>query len=322
MQPFSQKQLVKHSIYVKPGILLLRHIRRVEKIQDLTPGETYNFTLTPEDPAFIETSEGVDVALAPVNETAFIVAWVDNTDSNITARLMNANGSVITTYLLDTTADAASRVTVSMVNSTTFIIGWVDGPSDDYTYEMLNIDGTSLLGPTDIDTNFAANTQYDWVSQANGNVLISDVDSIVSYTCLVALGRNTTGGIAANDFTELDTILGSTTFNDSVQVFWATDASTPKQTISITAFNNLITDIPFINSTNSSNFITGILWDSSDDTNGEFDPIEQEDIVFIIPINDNQQGGYGIYDFEGKYPGLLREYEGATDEVSHYVELI
>jgi len=90
----------------------------------------------------------------------------------------------------------------------------------------------------------------------------------------------------------------------------------------IEIFENSVTNIPIANSTNSTNFITGVLWDSDDDTgtNG-FDKTDKEDIVFVTRSNTDVKGQYGTYDFEIRVPALLRSYKGTTNTVGFYVEL-
>ncbi len=76
--------------------------------------------------------------------------------------------------------------------------------------------------------------------------------------------------------------------------------------------------MPVINSTNTTNFKTGILWDKSD---GNTEYNGTQDIIFITEINEQQQGSQGIYDFEIKVPALLRNYNAAGTSVAFYVEL-
>ena len=77
------------------------------------------------------------------------------------------------------------------------------------------------------------------------------------------------------------------------------------------------------NSINNSNFVTGILWDSSDDDGDyEFNESGKEDLVFVTQINTSSQGAYGIYDYELRVPARLREYS-TTDSsaAAFYLEL-
>ena len=65
-------------------------------------------------------------------------------------------------------------------------------------------------------------------------------------------------------------------------------------------------------------FQTGILWDTGD---GWHEYNGTQDIVFITEINQQQQGGYGVYDFEIKIPATLRDYRAGTQTVSYYSEV-
>jgi hypothetical protein len=85
-------------------------------------------------------------------------------------------------------------------------------------------------------------------------------------------------------------------------------------------FRNILTNVSIVNSTNNSNFITGALWDTADDSDGEFNG--SEDVVFITNISRSTQGAYGIYDYEIRIPALLRNYKTPeTTTVVLYLEL-
>ncbi|RMD65843.1 hypothetical protein D6817_05360, partial [Candidatus Pacearchaeota archaeon] len=162
------------------------------------------------------------------------------------------------------------------------------------------------------------------VSSPEGNIFVADSETTsgINFGALQALGKGTNGGKAPNDFSELDSLLNMSNFADSIANLYTSDGSTPRQTRNFIVFNRLITDVPIINSTNTTYFVTGILWDTSDDSNGQFDTSEQEDVVFITEINHSQAGAYGTYDYEIKYPVLLRSYYGPDKEqVNLYVEL-
>ncbi|RLE47581.1 hypothetical protein DRJ25_02070, partial [Candidatus Woesearchaeota archaeon] len=95
--------------------------------------------------------------------------------------------------------------------------------------------------------------------------------------------------------------------------------SLPKQSTNFTVFGRLIQNVPFINSTNSSNFITGILWDSTNDSDGQFSG--NETLVFVSKINRNKPGLFGVYDYEIKVPVLLRVYGYNTSQLKYFLEL-
>jgi hypothetical protein len=102
----------------------------------------------------------------------------------------------------------------------------------------------------------------------------------------------------------------------------------PRQETNLSVFSKTIHDMSIVNSTNSSFFYTGILWDSSDDgrnggKTGEYDTTDKEDIVFVTEATRGATGKYGVYDYEIKFPASLRSYI-STDfsSVSLYAELI
>ena len=82
-----------------------------------------------------------------------------------------------------------------------------------------------------------------------------------------------------------------------------------------------ISNVSVVNSTNSSNFQTGILWDASDSVNGNYSGTE--DVIFISDVQKQLQGEFGIYDYEIKIPSRLREYNSPNNlnTITLYYEL-
>jgi len=171
----------------------------------------------------------------------------------------------------------------------------------------------------------AATSRVDlWAnaSVSGGNIFITDSESEINWEQLQAIGKNLTNGSTTNDFVELDSILGMGTFEDSIADTFTSDGSTPLSTRNITVNRREISNIPIINSTNTTSFITGILWDASDDSDGEFGLNDDEDIVFITNINKSTAGYYGTYDYEIRIPVKLREQNSFdTSQVYLYYEL-
>ena len=163
--------------------------------------------------------------------------------------------------------------------------------------------------------------EYSWLAIDNGTIYITDIDDSFNFPFLQALGRNITGGPSTNDFAEADALLNMTGFNDSVQILFAVNASVPKQTTTFTIINREVQNVPYINSTNTSNFITGILWDTRNDTDGQYGTVDNETLVFVANINRNATGKYGTYDYEIYIPRNLAKYSGLTDRVRFYTEL-
>jgi len=163
--------------------------------------------------------------------------------------------------------------------------------------------------------------EYAWNATDNGTIYITDIDDAFHFSALQALGRNTTGGKSTNDFADADANLNMTGFNDSIQALFAVNASAPKQTTTFTIINRQVQNVPYINSTNTSNFITGILWDTTNDINGEYGIGENESLVFVANINRDAIGKYGTYDYEIYIPRNLAKQAPATDKIQFYAEL-
>ena len=165
-----------------------------------------------------------------------------------------------------------------------------------------------------------------WFNESTlaGNIFITDSESSVNWLSLQAIGKTKSGGDSSHDFLDIDELLDMTYFEDSVSNIFSNNQN-PKNTESIIIHQKEIQEVPIINSTDNSNFITGILWDTSDDTggpNGEFDSVDKEDLVFVSPINKQTLGKYGTYDYEIRIPSKLREYNQLdSKEIYLYYDL-
>ena len=157
-------------------------------------------------------------------------------------------------------------------------------------------------------------------TRLSGNIFFIDSDSAITWTNLTPLGINITGKNATMDFEEIDSTLNITGFTDSINNSFTYNGY-GKNFDSFFVYSANITNVPIINSTNTSNFITGILWDSSDINNGEYNGTQ--DVVFITKINSNAEGKYGIYDYESRVPANLMRYVVPNNQnsVTLYTEL-
>ena len=140
---------------------------------------------------------------------------------------------------------------------------------------------------------------------------------------LEALGRDFSSLLTTDDFSELDFFLDMLDFNDSLSNIYTSDGNRPRKTKTFKVYNEEIAFVPVINSTNNTNFVTGILWDMSDDIGDEeFSREDKEDIVFVTEMNYQTNGMYGEYDYEIKYPARLRQYYNAeSSSVYIYFEI-
>ncbi|MCK4670720.1 MAG: hypothetical protein KAT43_05965, partial [Nanoarchaeota archaeon] len=170
----------------------------------------------------------------------------------------------------------------------------------------------------------SGDTMYSWtVASPKGVIYVADSDSGINFLTLQALGKNTTGANATTDFSDADANLNMTDFNDSISLLWTgSNGSVANFTKTFNLTTILIDDVPIINTTNESSFVTGIVWDYSDDTSdGEYDTSDREDLLFITNISNNAPSQYGAIDYEIRIPALLRAYDSGTSSVTFYVEL-
>ncbi|RMD45311.1 hypothetical protein D6829_02600 [Candidatus Pacearchaeota archaeon] len=203
-----------------------------------------------------------------------------------------------------------------------------DNESDNKASRQINVNAWQefygRLSSNKILSNNESSKFDIWLNETitTGNIFASDIESDISWGFLQAIGKNVSGGEANSDFSEIDQILGMADFNDSVSNTFTSDGNTPLDTENFTVNGQKIAGVPIINSTNNSNFITGILWDSSDDSDGEFGTTDNEDLVFVTKINPNSPGKYGAYDYEIRIPAKLRsQNQSDSSNVYFYYEL-
>jgi hypothetical protein len=201
-----------------------------------------------------------------------------------------------------------------------------ENESNNYANNTFSINSwQEIYGNASIDKIVGNNisNMKKWFNESyiTGNIFAADSECSINWLSLQAIGRLKNGGISTDDFLEIDDLLNTKEFNDSISNVFS-DNQIPKQTSNLIIHQKEIQEVPIINSTNNSNFVTGILWDSSDDTNGEFDLADKEDLVFVAPINKQKEGAYGIYDYELKIPAKLREYNSLdSEEIYLYYDL-
>lgn len=147
----------------------------------------------------------------------------------------------------------------------------------------------------------------------------ADMDSIIDVDSLQTLGRRKDNTSSSDDFTELDGLLSMQNPYEAISLLWSTDGTSPRQNMDFEISGRTIQNVPVINSTSSAAFITGILWDTSDSSDPEFDTREVEDVIFIANYNESQAGTYGIYSYELLIPELLNSYRVGNGRIRFYV---
>jgi len=167
-------------------------------------------------------------------------------------------------------------------------------------------------------------TLVNWaVTNTNrSNVFVADSDASINFDSLKPLGRYPgNGSFVANDFAELDVLLNMTNVSQNINSTYMVNGQSRHLTAFI-IFGNTLGNVSYVNSSTSANFITGILWDSSDDNDVQFDATDKEDVVFIAKVNPQKQGQYGTYDYEISFPANLRRYSLTSEAtVAIYAEI-
>lgn len=260
-----------------------------------------------------------------------VVFWVGNflqgiVISNQSVNLTpGENASLNVTYTI-TTGNNSFYVTADFNISTG---GNIDESNEKNNYALLSLDiaswhiFTGNLSGRMVLSSGGSNEIFRWniSNSTNSNIFIVDTDSSINWASLKAIGRDTSNNYIEDDFHEVDVALKIENNSDSINKTYLYSGN-PRYQKNFTIFSESVKNIAYVNSTNTSNFITGILWDSSDDGgDGSFDTSDKEDLVFITQANYQTQGKYDIYDFEIKVPSKLRSYLGTSNTVDFYVEL-
>jgi hypothetical protein len=278
------------------------------------------------------------------NQEVFINAIVENLGAQNAENILigffegdpNDSGILIENKIINVSGISFVSVNVSwnarIGNTNIFVVADYDNTieeeneSNNKANRLFSINSwQEIYGNTTVDKIIGGNDIEikKWFNQSflEGNIFVADSESIIDWLSLIAIGKTKNGENSSEDFSEIDSILGMDLFEDSVSNCFSND-QIPKKTQNIVVYQREISGIPIINSTNNSNFITGILWDSSDDNDGEFDFYEKEDLVFVSPIKKSSEGSYGVYDYEIKIPSKLREYHTEdSQEVYLYYNL-
>jgi hypothetical protein len=159
---------------------------------------------------------------------------------------------------------------------------------------------------------------FTWNDQFTANIFIVETGSSISWNALQALGRNISNMSQYNDFSEADVNLSMAEFVDSINNSFTVN-NMPKFTVSLSVYNKIIQNIPVVNSTNTTDFYTGILWDMSD---GNTQYNGSQDLVFITHKNLSAHGKFGYYNYEVRVPATLKNYKLGSGTVTLYTEII
>ncbi len=203
-----------------------------------------------------------------------------------------------------------SLETNNHANSTAYVSPWQNFYG--------NISVEKILGTSNLVNVSTWNT-----TKASGNIFVIDRDSSINWFSLKPIGKGISDVNTTDDFAELDTLLNMTGLRDSIVKVYTNNTQTDFTTDTFLIFKQVISNVPITNSINNSNFNTGILWDTTKDTNNQFSIADKEDIVFITKVNQNSVGAYGAYDYEIRVPAKLRNYDDTdSSKVDFYYDLV
>ena len=181
-----------------------------------------------------------------------------------------------------------------------------------------NVSEQTVLGLKESEVMY----NWSWQSSDGGKLYVANGDAAIGWDELEPLGRNTSSQPSSSDFEEADTVLSLTSFSDNINNTYSTDGSAPKYNTTMKLHERTLNNLSYVNSTNSSTFITAIVWDASDTIgDAEFDPTDNEDLVFVTNITSTTSGKYGDYNYEIRIPSTLDTYKGASGVVYFYLEL-
>ena len=129
----------------------------------------------------------------------------------------------------------------------------------------------------------------------NMSLFLKDKDLKLSTPDLSPL--NSTG-----DLGEADQALNLTGHHDSISKLYDENSDQqPDNTRCWTVASEELCDIPVINSTESSDFKTGLLYNA--ENGNEYDG--SQEVVLVTPVNNSATGSFGVYDYEVKIPFAL-----------------
>ena len=191
-------------------------------------------------------------------------------------------------------------------------------------------------------TDRASESVYDWTwgnETDAGYVYIVNAGVTVNWSALHALGCDSDDTLNASgqDFLDADTnlamVVGSSNAtgfanNNITELFSSNDPSNATNKTTFIVYGTSISHVPIVNSTmmtnlmsvESANFITGLLWDATSDTNGYYDTTDDENLVFVTKIRVAAVGiGSTAHNYEFAAPCTLNPMSGGDLDI--YMEL-
>jgi hypothetical protein len=143
-----------------------------------------------------------------------------------------------------------------------------------------------------------------------GRIYFSDYDSNYLFSDLKSLDTFSDIGLADED-------LDLEGHNDSLQELFDRNEDGIIDNFQEIEVGQRNLSVPVTDSTSSSSFKTGILYNS--ENGNDYDG--SQDLIFVTPFRSDSEGKYGVYDYETKIPSSLKSQTGDSDKISIYTEL-
>jgi hypothetical protein len=248
-----------------------------------------------------------NAAVSQLNSSATLTFSTDNCTSTI-LRIGSFTQSQYEILVNGTAMPYSAKSCAGPVSSFSlpYLSGsYTTGMNSAWQFIFGNITGALKLAKT----NFTI--VYNWNWGTGAKVYAKRALDNVNWDSLYAIGRNTTNGTSSGDFIALDSALGTGAYGDNVNATYSSNGTAPLSTYNASIYGRTVPYVPLANSSPfATQFTTGILWDSSTDTNGQFDASENENLVFFSEINGTRQGTWGDCMYEIRVPATFDTYNG------------
>lgn len=211
----------------------------------------------------------------------------------------NVSGRVADYYFTGSSVHNSTNKTISSTQTFTLVL------AGNWALIKGNFSGNKIINSSDDKQFFskANNSPY-------GHVFAIPQDGNLNLSALTALTRNTAGGFESDDFSDADALLNLSSQVDSITQVFGGGTTTPTSTSSFITAGYTRSNVPVVNSSNSSNFQTGLLWYSLNVSN--YTQAAKPTLILVTKVNRQTQGKYGIYDYEIRIPATLAAYHGGT----------
>ncbi len=231
------------------------------------------------------------------NKTTSFLAGNSNDTFNISLNLLSGK------YQVKAFVDSGLFVNESNENNNILSVN-ISVPSWQFYYGFISEQFNIL---SDNISNFSI-----WSAPAvTGNMYFTDTDHYISFLNLKPLN-------GTDDFIQADYALNMTGSNDSIEYYFDNDNDGTADNTREFLIAGTLMSVPITNSTNTSSFVTGLLWDSS---YGGAEYNGSQPIVILTSFNGTYNGSFGSYEYEVRVPSALKKYFSPSDLIAFHIEI-